>query len=265
MQNITGADGNCIQQTSMELSGVDGNNNNTDENGERVSTTQENCCDSSVADENATNLDSTQPTSMDTSVPPEQVDSTPVIDISQSNDEMLNLLKVNKKPRHHIQLKPKIWLQLKTDVAYGANFNSFKNKEPVLSAVDFTKAFNKLFKRTEVIFDDGNQLCTYVHNYLQLSPQNMCTSVMQYILHNMDKCTQFAKNFDFMKTITLERYTSILIGPHVKLDEFSICILSQALRIHIYILFFQRGVAFIKRIKHFRLQIVPRLLGKLKF
>ena len=126
----------------------------------------------------------------------------------------------------------------KTDVAYSTN--SFKNKEPVSSAVDFTKAFIKLFKRTEVIFDDGNQLCTYVGNYLQLSPQNICTSVMQYILHNMDKCTQFAKNFNFMKTITLERYTSILIGPCVKLDEFSNMILSWALRIHICIFFSKR-------------------------
>ena len=150
-------------------------------------------------------------------------------------------------------IETKIRLQLKSYVAYSTNFNSFKKKEPVLSAVNFTKAFNKLFEKTEVIFDDGNQLCTYVGNYLQLSPQNIRTSVMQYILHNMDECTQFTKNLDFMKTITLERHTSILMDPHVKLDEFSICILSRALRIHICMFFFQRGVAFIKRIKHFRL------------
>ena len=107
MQNITGASGNHIQQTLMELLGVDGNNNNTDENGERASTAQENCCDSSVADENATNLDITQLTFIDTSVPPKEVDSTSVIDISQSDDEMLNLLNVNKKPRCHTQLKPR--------------------------------------------------------------------------------------------------------------------------------------------------------------
>ena len=110
---------------------------------------------------------------------PENVDSTPVIDISQSNDTMLNLLKVNKQPRCNKPAKPRTWVQLRTDVAYSTNFNSIKNKEPVSISVDFSKAFNKLFVVTEVIMDDGNQLCTYVVNYLQLSPQNMhkCSAI----------------------------------------------------------------------------------------
>ena len=205
-ENETGADANRTQQTSVEGSGVAESNNNTDEKGDRLSSTQES---PSIPNDNATNLDRTQETSMDTSVTPENVDSTPVIDISQSNDEMLNLLKVNKQPRCNKPAKPRRRVQLRTDVAYGTNFNSFKNKEPVFSAVDFSKAFNKLFARTEVIMDDGNQLCTCVVNYLQLSPQNIRTSVMQYILHNMKECRDFAKKFNFRKIyINFDRATS---------------------------------------------------------
>ena len=42
-----------------------------------------------------------------------------------------------------------------------------------------------------------------------------------------------------MKTITLDRYTSILKGPHVKFNEFLICILSRTLRLHICIFLFK--------------------------
>ena len=95
-ENEIGADANCTQQTSIEGSSVAENNNNTDEKGDRLSSTQES---TSIPDENATNLDRMQETSMNTSMTPENVDSTPVIDISQRDDEMLNLLKVNKQPR----------------------------------------------------------------------------------------------------------------------------------------------------------------------
>ena len=87
--------------------------------------------------------------------------------------------------------------------------------------------------------DDENQLCNYVISYLQLSAETIWTSVVQYILHNMGECTEFSKNFDFMKAITLDRCTSILKGPRVKFDELSICILSQALRLHICIFLFK--------------------------
>ena len=60
--------------------------------------------DTCGTEDNSINLDSTQPTSMDTSVPPENVDSIPVIDISQSDEEMLSLLR-KKKPRCEHQPK----------------------------------------------------------------------------------------------------------------------------------------------------------------
>ena len=68
-------------------------------NGDTLSSTQEKSTYSCGTDENTINLDSRQPTSVDTSVSPENVDSTPVIDITKSDKEMLSLLKTKKKPR----------------------------------------------------------------------------------------------------------------------------------------------------------------------
>ena len=87
--------------------------------------------------------------------------------------------------------------------------------------------------------DDGNHICNYVGSYLNLPSESIRTSVVQYILHNLEECETFAKNFDFMKTIMVERYASILKGPRVKFDQFSICMLSHALRIHICIFLFK--------------------------
>ena len=44
MENKTGADANRTQQTSIKGSGVAENNNNTDEKGDRLSSTQESTC-----------------------------------------------------------------------------------------------------------------------------------------------------------------------------------------------------------------------------
>ena len=140
-----------------------------------------------------------------------------VIDITESEDEFMHLRKpkvhrTTEKPRKTVQC-----FQIKQDVPYGNNFKSFKEKQPVSSGVNFSESFNKLFKPSEVLMDDGNQIWNYVGSYLNLPSESIRTSVVQYILHNLEECERFAKNCDFMKTIMLERYASILKGPRVNL------------------------------------------------
>ena len=89
-----------ISDTSMQGSIPPENGSNTNEtihdasippkNSETLSSTQEKSLDMCGTEDNSIDLDSTQPTSMDTSVPPENVDSMLVIDISQSDDEILS-------------------------------------------------------------------------------------------------------------------------------------------------------------------------------
>ena len=128
---------------------------------------------------------------------------TPVIDITESEDEFRHL----RKPRriHTSEKKPKSTqhYQARQDVPYGTNYKSFKEEGPVSSALNFSQAFNRVFLPSQVLKDDGNQL------------------------------------FDFMQSIMLQRYASILKGPKVKFDQFVICILRHSLRLHICVFLFK--------------------------
>ena len=226
------------------------------ENGKDTYGTPEMSVEKSVQAENDKGANSMAELSEDTSVPTSKDNSqlgmaanavaatteatdAHVIDITGSDDEFMHLRKpkvchTTEKPRKTVQ-----HFQIKQDVPYSTNLKSFKEEQPVSSGVNFSESFNKVFKLSEVLMDDGNQICNYVRSYLNLPSESIRTSVVQYILHNLEEYETFVKNFDFMKTIKVERYASILKGPRVKFDQFSICMLSCALRIHICIFLFK--------------------------